>query len=67
MTFGSSSRWICRDKRVTLVCISAAKTCDVMLRLLELACSLSVDRCRQFSGLVLFQGSVNVVPEIPKV
>jgi len=38
-----------------------------MLQLLELACSLSVDRCGQLSGLVLFQGTVNVVPEIPKV
>jgi hypothetical protein len=66
MTFGSSSRWICRNNRVTLVCISTAKPCDVMRQLLELACSLSVDRRRQLSGLVLFQGSVNVLPEIPK-
>jgi hypothetical protein len=66
MTFGSSSRWICSNNRVTLVRISTAKRCDGMRQLLEFACSISVDRCRQLSGLVLFQGSVNVVPEIPK-
>jgi len=66
MKFGGSSRWICRNNRVTLVRISTAKPCHGMRQLLELACSLSVDHCRQLSGLVLFQGSVNVVPEIPK-